>query len=75
MKIKQITSQYRRDFTAVMECEFCNHTEINSAGYDDNYYHTKVIPDMCCKRCGLSTISGGGKVTPRETKYPDGFQV
>ena len=30
MKIKQILSQHRRDFTAIMKCEFCNHEEKES---------------------------------------------
>jgi transcription elongation factor Elf1 len=75
MKIKNIISQYRRDFTALMECEFCKKTEIDKTGYDDTFYHTSVIPNVHCKSCGKSTISGGGKIEAKETKYPDGFQI
>ena len=46
MKIKKITSQSRRDFTAIMECEHCGATEINGSGYDDAFYHASVIPSM-----------------------------
>lgn len=41
MKIISIISQYRRDFKAVMECEFCKHQEIDNSGYDDRFYHDK----------------------------------
>lgn len=37
MKIKKITSQIRRDFTAIYECEHCGNTETRD-GYDDDSY-------------------------------------
>lgn len=75
MKIKKIISQHRRDFTALMECEFCNHQEMDNSGYDDRYYHDNVIPNMKCKKCGESTISKGGEIEKVQTKYPEGFQI
>ena len=51
MKIKQIKNQMRRDFIAIFECEHCNHNE-ELNGYDDEYFHRKVIPQMKCKSCG-----------------------
>lgn len=75
MKIKKIISQSRRDFTASMECEFCQNKETNSSGYDDRYYHDNVIPNMKCKKCNESTVSKGGEVDKAETKYPEGFQI
>ena len=51
MKIKEIVSQSRRDFTAVYECEHCGHTHKGS-GYDDSYFHNHVIPGMKCSECG-----------------------
>ena len=75
MKIKKITSQHRRDFTAIMECEFCQHQESDRSGYDDAFYHSNVIPNMKCKSCGDSTISKGGEIDKVQTKYPEGFQV
>jgi transcription elongation factor Elf1 len=54
MKIKQITSEYRNDFSADMECEHCGHVQQLTSGYHDNYYHTQVIPAMFCKACGLN---------------------
>ena len=47
MKIKEITSQSRRDFYAVYECDHCGHTE-EGRGYDDAYFHKSVIPNMPC---------------------------
>lgn len=68
MRIKQILSQSRRDFTAIMECEFCGETDKNASGYE-------VIPNMKCKGCGHSTISKGGEIKPQQTKYPEGFVI
>lgn len=45
MRIKEIISQHRRDFTAIYECEHCGHTH-ESKGYDDDYFHREVVPDM-----------------------------
>lgn len=75
MRIKEMISQSRRDFTAIMECEFCEHTDKNESGYDDDYYHSNVIPNMKCKRCGHSTISKGGEIIAQATKYPEGFVI
>ena len=75
MKIKQILSQHRRDFSAIMKCEFCDHEEKDNSGYDDRYYHDNVIPNMKCESCGKSTNSEGGKVDKTPTKYPEGFQI
>lgn len=74
MKIKKITSQYRRDFTAIIECEFCNHTE-NTSGYDDSYYHKNVMPNKPCTICDKSTNSEKGEIQSFTTRYPEGFQV
>jgi transcription elongation factor Elf1 len=69
MKIKRITSQNRRDFSAIYECEGCEKEEDSNAGYDDRNFHDNVIPNMKCKSCGLSRIELGvtGEIT--ETKY------
>lgn len=75
MKIKKITSQTRRDFAALMECEFCGHQRMNNSGYDDRYYHDNVIPNMKCEKCGESTISKGGEIEKTLTRYPEGFQI
>lgn len=66
MKIKKITSQYRRDFSAIMVCEHCGKEEINKFGYDDENYHNNVIPDMKCKSCGGKSPAG---YIPAESKY------
>ena len=75
MKIKQLISQHRRDFNALMECEYCGHEEMDNSGYDDRYYHDNVIPNQKCNKCGESTISKGGEVEKRATKYSEGFQI
>ena len=71
MKIKKILSQNRRDFHAIYECEHCGHTHEGS-GYDDHYFHHKVIPDMVCPVCGKKADE---TYRPLETKYPEGMQI
>jgi hypothetical protein len=51
MKIQTITSQSRRDFTAIYVCESCGATK-KGYGYDDDNFHRNVIPLMKCKICG-----------------------
>lgn len=75
MKIKQITSQHRRDFTAVMVCEGCGHEELNKYGYDDDNYHRHVIPNMPCAVCEKSSNQLGSDYRPLQPKYPEGMQV
>jgi rubrerythrin len=67
MKIKKIISQYRRDFTAIYICEHCNH-EHEGEGYDDSFFHAKVIPHRACPKCGKKSPES---YTPRATKYYD----
>lgn len=67
MKIKTITSQHRRDFRAIYECEHCGHTQEGS-GYDDPHFHKNVIPAMECKVCGLQAPKN---YRPLSTKYSD----
>ena len=71
MRIKKITSQHRRDYTAVMICEHCSH-EQNDSGYDDAFYHQNVIPKIECKSCGKSASDD---YQPSQTKYPEGMVV
>ena len=68
MKIKKILSQHRRDFSATMECEHCGHEELNKYGYDDSFYHSKVIPEMVCGNCNKKSSYD---YRPLTTKYPD----
>jgi hypothetical protein len=77
MKLVQILSQHRRDFQGKYKCEFCGHEETDKGmdSYDDRNYHDNVIPNMECKSCKKSTISGGGTPDRTPTKYPEGFQI
>ena len=67
MKIKEITSQNRRDFWAIYICENCGYEEKGS-GYDDTYFHTQVIPKKVCKKCGKTADENYRPLTP---KYKD----
>jgi len=71
MHIKKIKSQYRRDFTAIYECEHCGHEE-EGRGYDDAHFHNNVIPKKVCKKCGKAADQDYRPLAP---KYPDGMQV
>ena len=66
MKIKKMTSQNRRDFRVVYECEHCG-AEERGSGYDDDNFHQNVIPKMKCAKCGKIA---GESYQPRGTKYP-----
>jgi ribosomal protein S27AE len=70
MKIKNIVSQHRRDFTAIYICGHCGHEE-KGEGYDDMFFHENVIPDMKCGKCGMKETN----YQPRATKYPEGMQI
>lgn len=61
MKIKEILSQHRNDFTATMVCEHCGATEKLTTGYHDAFYHERVIPAM---RCGACELNRAGEPKP-----------
>ena len=71
MKIKKILSQHRRDFTADLECEHCDHVQKLKTGYDDANYHNNVIPAMKCEACGKSAPEDNRPLAP---KYAEGQQ-
>ena len=71
MRIKKILSRHRRDFTAIYECEYCQH-EHKSSGYDDAYFHHSVIPNMKCPSCKKTADES---YRPLATKYDEGMQV
>ena len=70
MKIKEITSQNRRDFNAVYICDHCDH-EQSGYGYDDANFHANVIPEMICDKCGQYAKDD---YRPLTTIYPEGMQ-
>jgi transcription elongation factor Elf1 len=71
LKIRRILSQHRRDFTAIYECEHCNHVQKGS-GYDDSNFHENVTPAMICEKCGEKAPDD---YRPLATKHPDGKQL
>lgn len=71
MRIKEMTSQHRRDFQAIYECEHCGHEE-KSDGYDDANFHNNVIPMMTCSKCKKKAPEN---YRPLTTKYPEGHQI
>lgn len=71
MKIQEILSQNRRDFTALYICEHCGHVE-KTYGYDDTYFHQEVVPKMICKSCGKKADIN---YRPLGTKYSDSYRI
>lgn len=71
MRIREIVYQNRRDFKAIYECESCGYS-YEGRGYDDEFFHTKVIPDMRCPVCGAKAPDN---YRPLATKYPEGYQI
>lgn len=71
MRIKEILTTNRRDFTAIYECEHCGATE-KRFGYDDANFHNNVIPNMDCISCGKKAKDTYRPLAP---KYPEGFQI
>ena len=65
MRIKEITSQSRRDFNAIYECEHCWFTE-KWSWYDDANFHQNVIPSWICEKCWKKSWDN---YRPLETKY------
>lgn len=69
MKIFEVLSCHRRDFSAVLKCEGCGAQQTINYGYDDRNYHDNVIPAMKCENCGKSRIDLGITQEPTKTKY------
>lgn len=63
MKIKEITSRSRRDFTAIYECEHCGYTH-KGYGYDDTNFHQNAIPNRECPRCEKTAVDTSDAHTP-----------
>ena len=71
MRIKEIISQHRRDFTAIYECEHCGETQ-KSSGHDDAHFHKNVVPEMKCGACGKKADEN---YRPLTTRHPEGVQL
>ena len=69
MRIKQMLSQTRRDFRAILDCEACGHETELKNGYDDRNYHDNVIPAIPCESCGKSRNDLGIVQPKTQTKY------
>lgn len=65
MRIENISSESGSDFSAVLVCEHCGEKKAITNGYHDNYYHTRVIPEMYCSKCGRNRA---GVTSPQEAQ-------
>lgn len=70
MQIKQTKNWFRRDFTAVVECEGCGNIQ-EISGYDDQNFYDNVVPEIRCGKCGKNTLELGKPkkhINPRYAK-------
>lgn len=53
MKILKIltTNPDTRTFSATLRCEFCLHEQKLCTGFDSDYYHDVIIPNIQCQKC------------------------
>lgn len=65
MKIKEITSQNRRDIYGILVCQHCGH-EQKFTGYDDHFWRNERVPTINCHSCRKT----GRDALPVEPKYP-----
>lgn len=63
MKIIQITSRHRYDYSAILQCEHCGSHQSDPSGYDDINYHVNVMPRMACLKCGKDRAGNNGGIT------------
>ncbi len=52
MRILDLSGSLGRDLYGKLQCEHCNAIEKLSGGYDDSYWHNRVLPSFHCKSCG-----------------------
>ena len=52
MKIISLDQGNGRDLYGMMKCEHCNTSARLSGGYNDAFWHEKVLPAFHCKECG-----------------------
>jgi ribosomal protein L37AE/L43A len=52
VRIKEVFSTYGNDFYATYQCEHCDHVTEKRPGYNDGYFHERVIPSWHCDGCG-----------------------
>jgi len=67
VKLLEIVWQHRNDFDAVLECEYCNNTQLVKNGYFDDRYMNQVIPAIKCIDCGKRT----NEIIPEGISDPD----
>jgi len=51
MFVSSVTDTINNDFYCIYECEHCHHKQ-KGYGYNDSYFHDKVIPSKTCPECG-----------------------
>lgn len=52
MKIISLRDGNGRDLYGMIQCEHCNVEDKLSGGYNDSFWHDKVLPAFHCKSCG-----------------------
>jgi C4-type Zn-finger protein len=66
MKLIEMTWISRKDFEGILECEHCGQHQTLAYGYDDERFHSKVIPAIICVACGKR----GNEIIPEGISDP-----
>lgn len=57
MRVREVTWRQRNDYSALMECEHCDHAQKHGGLYADMFFATRVIPSLFyCEKCGLNSL-------------------
>lgn len=52
MKILRLNEGNGRDLYGELVCEHCNAVSLLQGGYNDAFWHTRVLPAWHCEECG-----------------------
>lgn len=57
MKVHEVTWRMNNDYSAILECEHCEHHQTANGLYADFFFATQVLPNnYYCGRCGLNSL-------------------
>jgi hypothetical protein len=54
MKILDLNGSIGRDLYGRLQCEHCHDIARLRGGYDDAFWHGKVLPALHCLKCGMN---------------------
>ncbi len=57
MRIAKVIARHNKQMNLRFECEYCGYVFIGT-GYDCEYFHESVVPELACDSCGKTAGSG-----------------